>query len=499
MQSPLSRYTTIARRWAWMILLGMVICGGGTYIVSKLMRPVYQASASIILMMGSSNTSPYDSTSASLAALPTYASLITNPVVLNPVLAQHKGLTIDQLNNMLSVKPQSNTQVIEIDVKNTNPQLATQIANDVSHSFENYVNSQLPAAVTVLPAQLPTIPVSPKPLPNAALGALVGLGLAIALIIIFEWIDDRPSSPEEIQELLGMDILVNLPRLSRKEYTKPIEEIPALEEGCRKLCAILNVAQRNNPFKLLMITSARAEEGKSSIASDLAASLAMTGKRTLLVDTNLQSSVLDQHFDIKTPTELANGLVVTWHEIEEHLNGQPTTIPNLFIVTAGVLDVHVLPGEAFASSSIDLLESPWVDKLFEHFKKAPFDYVIFDAPPLLSAAETQILASYVHTALVVVDASKTPRQALLQAKRALQRTHTRTLGVILNKSLWPSRADSHSGGRHWNRSRRTYSSSKLLSPEIPFKGNGYELSNGSVDSNMTVTLPRRRTSDNEKM
>ncbi len=179
MQSPLSRYITLARRWAWMIILGIVICGGGTYIASKLIRPVYQSSAFIILIMGSSTTSPYDSTSASLAALPTYASLITNPVVLNPVLAEHKGLTLDQLNNMLAVKPQSNTQVIEVDVKNTNPQLATQIANDVSHSFANYVNTQLPANVQVLPAQLPTLPVSPKPLPNAALGALVGLGLAL--------------------------------------------------------------------------------------------------------------------------------------------------------------------------------------------------------------------------------------------------------------------------------------------------------------------------------
>ena len=498
MQSPLSRYTMIARRWAWMIILGVVICGGGTYVASKLMRPVYQASATIILTMGSSNTSPYDSTSASLAALPTYASVITNPVVLNPVVAQHKGLTLDSLNNMLSVKPQSNTQVIELDVKNANPQLATQLANDVSQSFENYVNSQLPAAVQVLPAQLPTTPVSPKPLPNAALGALVGLGLAIALIVIFEWIDDRPSSPEEIQEMLGMDILVSLPRLSRKEYTKSIEEIPALEDGCRKLCAILNVAQRNNPFKLLMITSARADEGKSSIASDLAASLAMTGKRTLLVDANLQNSVLDQHFDIKTPPELASGVVVTWSEIEEHLNGQPTTIPNLFIMTAGVLDVHALPRGAFDATPIGLLESPWVDQLFEHFKKAPFDYVIFDAPPLLSAAEAQILASYVHSALLVVDASKTPRQALIQAKRALHRTHTRVLGVVLNKSLWPSQPHSYSSGRHWNRTRRTYSSSKLLSPE-PFKGNGHELSNGFEDPNMTVTLPRRRTSDNEKM
>lgn len=499
MQSPLSRYVVLAKRWAWMIILGMLICGGGTYIVSKLMHPVYQASALLVLTMGSSNTSPYDSTSASLAALPTYASLITNPIVLDPVVAQYKNLTLDQLNNMLSVQPQSNTQIIELDVKNSDPQLAMQLANDVSRRFKDYVNSQFPANVQILPAQLPTAPVSPRPLPNAVLGALVGLGLAIALIVIFEWIDDRPSRPEEIQELLGMDILINLPRLSRKQYTKPIEEVAALAEGCRRLCASLNVVQRNNPFKLMMITSAQAGEGKSSIASDLAAFLAMTGKRTLLVDANLQNSALDQHFDIKTPIELASGLVVTWPEIENHLNGQPSSVPNLFIVTAGVLDLRVLIGEgAFASASTDLLQSPWVDQLFEHFKKAPFDYVIFDAPPLLSVAETQILASYVHTAVLVVDASKTPRQALMQAKRALNRIHIRVLGVVLNKSLWSSQSDSHATSRYWNRAR-TYSTSSILSPEILLPSDGHESANGSGDPDMTVTLPRRRNPDNEKM
>jgi capsular exopolysaccharide synthesis family protein len=340
--------------------------------------------------------------------------------------------------------------------------------------------------------------VSPKPLPNGALGALVGLGLAIALIVFFEWIDDRPSSPEEIQELLGVEILISLPRLSRKQHTKQIEEIPALAEGCRKLCASLNVAQRNNPFKLVMITSALAGEGKSSIASDLAAFLAMMGKRTLLVDANLQSSVLDRHFDLKTPTELTSGVVVTWPEIEDHLNGQPTTIPNLFIVTAGVLDLRVLTAGAPASASTDLLQSSWVDQLFEHFKKAPFDYVIFDTPPLLAVAETQILASYVHTAVLVVDASKTPRQPLRQTKRALNKTHTRVLGVVLNKSLWPSQSDSDTGGRYRNRAR-PYLTSSILSPEIPLSSDGHESANGSGDPNMTVTLPRRRNPENEKM
>src|SRR5450759_3247684 len=95
MQSQLSHYLMLAKRWAWMIVLGIVICGGGTYIVSKLIHPVYQASAVIVLNLGSINSTAFDNTNASLAALPTYAQLATNPTVLESVVAQHKGLTLN--------------------------------------------------------------------------------------------------------------------------------------------------------------------------------------------------------------------------------------------------------------------------------------------------------------------------------------------------------------------------------------------------------------------
>src|SRR5215467_7519653 len=98
MQNPLNRYTILAKRWAWLIVLGIVLCGGGTYIVSKLQRPVYQASAFMFLTVGTSTTSPYDSTSASLSAVPTFAQLLQpngsiNADVLNSVVAEHQGLT----------------------------------------------------------------------------------------------------------------------------------------------------------------------------------------------------------------------------------------------------------------------------------------------------------------------------------------------------------------------------------------------------------------------
>jgi polysaccharide biosynthesis transport protein len=429
MQSLLNRYKVLAKRWLWLIVLGIVLCGGATYIVSKLVQPVYQASALIVLNLGSSSTNtPYENTNASLAALPTYAQLLTNSAVLKPVVAEHDGLTLNQLTGMIAVKPQSNTQIIELDVENTNPQLAMQLANEVSSSFAQYANTQFPVNVQILPAELPQAPVNPKPLLYAGIGALVGLILALALIATFEWIDDRLASPEEVQEILGLDTLAILPRLSRKQRSMDAEKTQALAEESRVLCASLNAAQVIKPFKLVMVTSALAGEGKSTTAANLATFLATAGKNVLLVDANLRHPMLDQHFQLDNHQGLSSAFLEkrTWMEIEP--DSRLTEIPTLRVLTTGELP----------SNPTEMLQSPLAHQLFDLFKKSSqFDYVIFDAPPLLPVADARILAAYAQVTLLVVDASKTPRKVLLRAKHVLNKTHTKILGVVLNKNPWP--------------------------------------------------------------
>jgi polysaccharide biosynthesis transport protein len=426
MQNPLSYYMIIVKRWYWMVLLGLVLCGGAAYVVSKQIHPSYQASANLILNECTSQTTPYDCTTAGIEALPTYAQLITSSAVLESVAAHYQAMTVNQLSAMITVKPQSNTLLIEVDVTNKDPQLATDLANQVSQSFAQYSNTQLPGHVQVIPAQVPLNPVGVKPLIAGAIGAFVGLGLAIALIIIFEWIDDRARSLEEVQEILGMETLTVIPRLSRRQRKKSFQEIPALVEGCRMLSASLNAAQSIKPFKLVMVTSALAGEGKSTIAADLALFLAISGKRVLLVDANLRDPTLHKHFQLDNYEGLAWVFSLMMEQVEVEVQGKETEIPSLNVLTAG----------SVIGSSVDFLQSSLARELFEDLKKTDFDYVIIDSPPLLPVADAQILALYVQAIILVVDVSKTPRKLLLRAKKILGRTHSRVLGVALNKSVW---------------------------------------------------------------
>ena len=172
MQNTVSHLMLLAKRWWWLVVLGIVLCGGTTYVISKLTHPVYRATATLIVNFQTSPSSN-DSVTASLNAVPTYAQLLTSPAVLKPVLALHPGMTLQQLNAMIIVTPKPNSQLIELNIENTNPTLAMNLANEISEQFVQYVNPQLTASVLPLYADRPVAPVF-----RAARGAPAGVGCA---------------------------------------------------------------------------------------------------------------------------------------------------------------------------------------------------------------------------------------------------------------------------------------------------------------------------------
>lgn len=454
MQHSPGRYIALGRRWAWLILSGILICASVTFIVTLFIAPTYMASSTIIINLKSSS-SPYENLNASELAVPTYAQLLTSPQVLNPVVAQHPGMTLQQLIAMMAVKPQSDTELIELDVSNRNPQFATELTNQITQSFLQFTSTQFSDNVQVLPAVEPTQPASPKPLLDTAMGALVGLGLSVALVIVFEWAEDRVVSIDEVHTSLKMDILTVLPQLSRSQKTKKTSEIPALQESYRILSARINLMQHANPFKLLMVTSSVASEGKSTTTANLATFLAKSGKKVLLVEADLRLPTQSQHFQLEKRLGFSSALMEPWSQLEMKLQGQATAIPGL----------QVLAAEVPLRNSSDLLQASQVKHIFDYFQRVPYDYVIFDTPPLLPVADTQLLASYIQNAILVVDASKASRKGLARAKEILQKTRTKTLGVVINKSPWANQTYGYGYGYGYGNGAGQYLSDIERQPE----------------------------------
>jgi capsular exopolysaccharide synthesis family protein len=408
----------------WMLVVCVIICSSATYLISLFLRPVYQASAYLVVNVGAET---HPSISDSLQAVPTFAQLITIPTVLNPVVAQHPGLSLQDVLSMVVVKPQTNTQIIELDVQAANPRLAAELANQISQSFAHYADATASGAVQIIPATVPVLPVQPRPLQSGGIGALVGLVLALLLLALFEWISNRPTSVEQIQKVLDTEILALLPHFSRRK-----KHITA--EKYRMLCASLDIARAGSPFKLLLFTSALAGEGKTTVASNVAMHLAQAGKRVLLVDLNIHRPALGREFHLADQAGLTNVLA---------RNGNPLLIER-YAQSAGLPGLSVLLAGTQKMSSAEFLHTLATSQLFTQLKQSSFDYVLFDAPPLLAVSDTQVLASLVEALVLVVDGSHTPCRALSGTRQLLWRMQrTRILGVVVNQSLWHDYTDAY--------------------------------------------------------
>lgn len=419
----------LVKRWMWMFVMGALVCGGATYFISTLLRPVYQASTYLIVTIGAST---HPSVTDSLQAVPTFAQLITTPSVLTPVVEQHPGMSMQDLLAMLSIKPQANTQIIELDIQADSPALATELANQISQSFFQYANTGAPGTVRFMPAQTSAQPIQPRPWENAGIGAVVGLLLAVMLSLFFEWISNRATSVEQIQELLDAEIMTLVPRLPRKAHLS--ENWQATAEKYHMICASLNVAQASKPFKLVMFTSALAGEGKSTIISQVAMNLAQAGKQVLLIDLNIHRPVLEQQFHLPSQVGLTNLLTRRSTRLHIEQYSQASEVAGLHVLTAGTQRM----------SSAEFLQALASTQFFALLKQTAFDYILLDAPPLFAVADTQILLPALEAVVLVVNGARTPRRVLARTRQVLWRFQTaRVLGVVVNYSSWHDYADTH--------------------------------------------------------
>jgi capsular exopolysaccharide synthesis family protein len=272
----------------------------------------------------------------------------------------------------------------------------------------------------------------PQPLQDAAIGLAAGLILMFLLVALFEGVSNRPTSVEHVQEVLGMEVMALVPRFSHR--TRSTETRSSAPDVYHMICASLNVAQAAQPFKLLMFTSALAGEGKSTIASNVAMILAATGKQVLLLDFNIYQPCLAQQFHLKSQVGLTNLLARNSQRLPLEQYCQKTPFAGLHVLTTGS---HQMDPSAFLRALAQV-------QFFPRLKQLPFDYVLFDAPPLLSVAETQVLAASSETLVLVMNGSRTPCRVLTKTRQLLSRMQTtRVLGCVVNQSLWRDYAETY--------------------------------------------------------
>lgn len=347
--------------------------------------------------------------------------------------------TPELLVKRITVENPVGTPVINVTAKASSPSDARDLATawlnalsreGVAQAGGEGANPVLTLRVTES-ASLPTSPTFPNTKLAIVVGLLVGAALGIAYAVLKNMLDKRIRTAEQVEREFGVPVIGTIP--SGKDMTDgrrlefSTDEAAynsrsthsAVSEAMRQLRTNLQFVNVDKPPRAITVTSPLPGEGKSTVAANLAVTIASAGERVILVDADLRKPTVATTFSLVEGFGLTD-VLAGQAEITDVLQPWGRT-GNLFVLGAGKTPPN--PSELLNSNAMKTL----IAELAKHA------LVIVDAPPLIPVTDSAILATKTDGLIVVVRAGKTKTDALLKAKSNLERVSRSPVGVILNQ------------------------------------------------------------------
>lgn len=274
-------------------------------------------------------------------------------------------------------------------------------------------------------ATLPGSPYSPKTLQNVILACILGVVVTTGGVFLKEYLDRSVKTAEDVSVLTGLSTLGAIPKFKTNKDEKGgliTEAHPrsSISEAFRMLRTNLQFATLDKPAQTVMVAAPGPAEGKSSVLANLAVTLAQSGKKVVVVDTDLRRSTLHGLFGMPNDVGFSNLLLAQNPDVPGYLHSNK------------VEGVKVLAAGPSPSNPADLLGSSRMSYLIDKLKKEA-DVVLFDSPPVLAVADATILAPKVDGVILVVNAGTTRPEALSETKEMLLKGNANILGVVLNR------------------------------------------------------------------
>ena len=283
------------------------------------------------------------------------------------------------------------------------------------------VNEQLETSTgRVVSSAIPNpLPISENPLRSGFLGLLVGLALGVSLAFLLEYLDNTIKSADEAEKLYGGPVLGQIPleRFATGEDRRlTIVQHPgsSVAESYRALRNSLDFINFQHDMKVLLVSSSAPGEGKSTVAANLAAGLAQSGNKVVLLNSDFRRPTTDQFFAVTNAIGLSDVLTGA-SSLKSAL--QRSDDEQLLLLTAGKMPPN--PSELLGSEKMSLL----IDDLKEWA-----DWIIIDSPPLLAVADAAAIARWVDGVLMVSRAATSTRESARKGREMLDKVGAHIVG-----------------------------------------------------------------------
>ncbi|CAN5777027.1 hypothetical protein BH23CHL7_BH23CHL7_06380 [soil metagenome] len=294
-------------------------------------------------------------------------------------------------------------------------------------SLLSQLASAAPNRLTVVEPAVPASgPSAPRTMFNTALGAMLGLIVALALAFIVDHLDDTLTNSEEVEALAALPTLGHVAQLAVSRRKDPIYRLVSLlfprspaAESFRSLRTNIEFCSVDSPLRTVLVASAAPGDGKTLVAANLAVVLAQAGKKVLVVDADLRRPSAHLMFNLPN----THGLTTMLRSADASTAAgiQTTEVRGLSVLASGPIPPN--PAELLGSDRMRTLLKTLTER---------YDLIILDSSPLSAVTDAAVLASAVDGTLLVVKARRTRRPAMRFALEALSRVNARVLGVVLN-------------------------------------------------------------------
>ena len=315
-------------------------------------------------------------------------------------------------------------------VTSTSPRVAAQVADAVGRQFTKTVadlesvsaGQSSPVKVTVVSAPtVPTVPISPKPVRNLALGVVLGLLLGLGLALLRDLLDTTIKNEKDCSEVTDATVIGGIafdPDASKNPLIVQADPHSPRAEAFRTLRTNLQFVDAANHPASIVFTSSVPGEGKTTTTANLAITMAAGGARICVVEGDLRRPRLLEYMGMDGTLGLTNVLIGACElsdVIQQFAGG------SVYVVGAGSVPPNPseLLGSAAMRETLRELESR-------------FDVVIIDTPPLLPVTDAAVLSTIAGGTVVIVGAGRVDRDHLARSLQTLEAVKGRVLGLVLN-------------------------------------------------------------------
>ncbi|MGY1987077.1 polysaccharide biosynthesis tyrosine autokinase [Blastococcus sp. SYSU DS0669] len=436
------RDTIAALKAGWFLPVIGILLGGGVGAATALtMTPTYTSGAQLWVTStdATSTTAAFQGSQFAQNRVASYVQILGSERLVDGVIERlDLDLPAGAVQERIAAAVVPDTSVLDITVTDTSPERARDLAAAVAAEFTELVEeveattttptdpavdpvTTIPVKVTVLDTpEVASEPSSPDLYANIAVGVLIGLLVGLVLAYARVRLDRSVRDGKVAAEVAGAPVIGTIARDSKLGSSHVLERNSrsANAEAFRQLRTNLQFLNVDEPPRVIMVSSAVATEGKSTLAVNLALTLAEGGHRVALVESDLRHPRVVKYLGLVDGAGLTS-ILAGAADLDDVL--QPYGSTGLSVLAAGSIPPN--PSELLASSQLRTL----VEQL-----RATHDYVIVDTPPLLPVADASAVAVAMDGVLLSVRQGKTRREELERAVAILDRVGARTLGVILN-------------------------------------------------------------------